>query len=110
MNIFESLENLNVSEECFEDIITLVEGILTPKNNELKSPRDIYNETQPPTVTHKFSNGEEVKQGQLFPTEHTGQVVNAKDVGAEFVKPKRQITIKPRQTKPVEVGGQQKLF
>lgn len=109
MNIFESLENLNVSEECFEDIITLVEGILTPKNSELKSPRDIYNETQP-TVTHKFSNGEEVKQGQLFPTEHTGQVVSAKDVGAEYIKPKRQVNEKPRQTKPVEVEGQQKLF
>ena len=28
MNIFESLENLNVSEECFEDIIGLVEELL----------------------------------------------------------------------------------
>ena len=32
MNIFESLENLNVSEECFEDIVSIVEGII----NELK--------------------------------------------------------------------------
>jgi hypothetical protein len=110
MKIFESLENLNVSEKCFNDIISLVEDILTPKNNELKSPRDIYNETQPPTVTHRFSNGEEVEQGQLFPTEHTGQVVNAKDVGAEYVKPKRQIKRKPKQIKPIEVEGQQKLF
>lgn len=28
MNTFENLENLNVSEECFEDIITIVEDIL----------------------------------------------------------------------------------
>jgi hypothetical protein len=28
MNIFESLENLNVSEECFDDIMDIVEGIL----------------------------------------------------------------------------------
>lgn len=109
MNIFESLENLNISEECFEDIIALVEDILTPKNNELKSPRDIYNENQP-FVIHKFSNGQEVKQEQLLPTEQTGQVVNAKDVGAEYTRPKRQVTRKPKQTKPVEVEGQQKLF
>ena len=32
MNIFESLESLNVSEECFEDIVSIVEGII----NELK--------------------------------------------------------------------------
>ena len=34
MNIFESLENLNVSEECFDDIIGIVEEYI----NELKAP------------------------------------------------------------------------
>ena len=34
MNIFESLENLNVSEECFDEIVGLVEEII----NELKAP------------------------------------------------------------------------
>ena len=29
MDIFESLENLNVSEECFEDIVGLVEDIVS---------------------------------------------------------------------------------
>ena len=29
MDIFESLENLNVSEECFEDIVSIVEDILS---------------------------------------------------------------------------------
>ena len=28
MNIFESLENLNVSEECFDDIMGIVEGVI----------------------------------------------------------------------------------
>lgn len=28
MNIFENLENLNVSEECFEDIMSIVEDLL----------------------------------------------------------------------------------
>ena len=32
MSIFESLENLNVSEECFNDIVEIVEEII----NELK--------------------------------------------------------------------------
>ena len=34
MSIFESLENLNVSEECFNDIMDLVEAML----NELHAP------------------------------------------------------------------------
>lgn len=28
MDIFESLESLNVSEECFDDIVTMVEAML----------------------------------------------------------------------------------
>jgi hypothetical protein len=31
MNIFESLENLNVSEECFDEIMELVEELLSEK-------------------------------------------------------------------------------
>ena len=34
MDIFESLENLNVSEECFDDIMGIVEEYI----NELKAP------------------------------------------------------------------------
>ena len=33
MNIFESLENLNVSEECFDEIMGLVEEILSEEDN-----------------------------------------------------------------------------
>ena len=33
MNIYESLENLNVSEECFDDIMGIVEEILSEGNN-----------------------------------------------------------------------------
>ena len=36
MNIFESLENLNVSEECFEDIVGLVEAELKKYQSGLK--------------------------------------------------------------------------
>lgn len=34
MNIFESLENLGVSEECFEDIVTMVEAMLSETSDE----------------------------------------------------------------------------
>ena len=34
MNIFESLENLNVSEECFDEIMDIIESII----NELHAP------------------------------------------------------------------------
>ena len=82
MGIFEELENLNVSEECFESILDLIEGILTPKDKELKSPRDVYNETQekPPVVYHKFSNGQTAAQGQLFKTNDTGKTVKGPEV------------------------------
>ena len=35
MNIFENLENLGVSEACFNDIIDIVEGILSNKEQKL---------------------------------------------------------------------------
>ena len=43
MNIFENLENLNVSEECFDDIIGIVEEILSealPDAVEKRYPRE----------------------------------------------------------------------
>lgn len=33
MNIFESLENLNVSEECFDDILNIVEDLLNEEDS-----------------------------------------------------------------------------
>ena len=36
MNIFESLENLNVSEECFDEIIVLAEEIINEVSDEWK--------------------------------------------------------------------------
>ena len=41
MDIFESLENLNVSEECFGDILSIVKGYL----NEKMTDKDNYIET-----------------------------------------------------------------
>ena len=40
MNIFESLENLNVSEECFEDIVQLVEYFISEEELDMEK---VYN-------------------------------------------------------------------
>ena len=44
MDIFESLENLNVSEECFEDIVGLVEKYLVtaPEYSKKYIPGKLY--------------------------------------------------------------------
>ena len=38
MDIFESLENLNVSEECFDDIMDIVRGIIREEEENKESP------------------------------------------------------------------------
>lgn len=40
MDIFESLENLNVSEGCFEDIINIVEDILNEREQDPKKVKE----------------------------------------------------------------------
>lgn len=40
MDIFESLENLNVSEECFNDIMGIVEDLLSTINKSNKSAKE----------------------------------------------------------------------
>lgn len=103
MSIFESLENLNVSEECFEDIVRLVKEMISLREEEEEHPY----------VIHKFSDGTEVKQGQMFSTDQTGKVVDARKVGAEYVRPKRRRTSAPKNQapkKPQAGEGQLKLF
>ena len=36
MNIFENLENLNVSEECFKSIVDIIEGIINETSPEAR--------------------------------------------------------------------------
>lgn len=64
MNIFESLENLNVSEECFNDVLNIVEKVI--ENTELikqygttevqklpKEVRRMYYPTNKDDITNK---------------------------------------------------------
>jgi benzoyl-CoA reductase/2-hydroxyglutaryl-CoA dehydratase subunit BcrC/BadD/HgdB len=43
MDIFESLENLNVSEECFNDIVGVVEDLIGVTQKNLKDAEKKYN-------------------------------------------------------------------
>ena len=47
MDIFESLENLNVSEECFDEIMDMVEGLLS--------------ESLKQEISKKAGNGDDIK-------------------------------------------------
>ena len=40
MNIYENLENLNVSEECFNDIMGIVEATINERNKENKEKKN----------------------------------------------------------------------
>lgn len=71
MNIFESLENLNVSEECFDEIMGIVENIVSAINKSNYSP-----EKKAELKRKAFLNaGKESTQAQeregLHPTKHT---------------------------------------
>ena len=57
MDIFESLENLNISEACFEDIINRVQYLI---------------EEQPKYTINFPKTGRQADQLQLFATEQTG--------------------------------------
>lgn len=77
MNIFESLENLNVSEECFDEIMGLVEEYISETSNEkahaaseeshkrYNNARNAYDTTKTMidrNKKNKFFSAEEIKE------------------------------------------------
>ena len=42
MDIFESLENLNISEECFNNIMSIVEDIVSAAEDNFKNAKNRY--------------------------------------------------------------------
>ena len=52
MNIFESLENLNVSEECFDDIMDMVEGIMAQAIKNRDAARAYFRSDAAEPVAH----------------------------------------------------------
>ena len=61
MNIFESLENLNVSEECFNDIVSLVEKQLEKKST--KDPHEYVEKKKCSWCEDEYPSDEINKEG-----------------------------------------------
>ena len=117
MNIFESLESLNVSEKCFDDIMSIVEEILNEdtesyaekKAAQLKGKRDdsayrVYGSKYNPETVKRhegaynkaFQNTN--KRIDKFET-LAGKARKAKEAGIEAVAKKEQERIKKNETR-----------
>ena len=71
MDIFESLENLNVSEECFDDIINMVEEILNfnpfefaRKFNKYSDAKQDYENQKAEDKMYKGSKSERIQKAK----------------------------------------------
>ena len=68
MNIFESLENLNVSEECFDDIMGIVEELLS---EDIKS--EVYKKVAPEKRYELLQKVDKNKENEMS-DRHTRQM------------------------------------
>lgn len=92
MDIFESLENLNVSEECFDEIINIVEEIIAETSGQLRNNLIAGREHQvmvtgrKKDVTKAARSAAEAKAGKHFGAEPTAEQ-------AKFLRAERQAKI-----------------
>ena len=73
MDIFESLENLNISEECFNDIINIVESIINEGQKQIRKP---YKQ-QLPLLIDRAIEKEYSNPGSKEAEDATKEAVNA---------------------------------
>jgi hypothetical protein len=73
MDIFENLENLNVSEECFEEIMDMVEGIVTEKMTDW----DNYVSTARKVLPERIKNGH---GGRILHATRVSSMPSEKDI------------------------------
>lgn len=82
MNIFESLENLNVSEECFEDIVRLIEAKIDDDIKSENSKRRHYQKQSKRLGGHlkKLENAEnkQFEKGNHWAVHALQQALNKK--------------------------------
>ena len=66
MNIFENLEQLNVSEECFEDILNIVEDYILERNKENRQKKKDWEINKTPEISPLYSERKKraVHQGE----------------------------------------------
>lgn len=93
MNIFESLENLNVSEECFNDIMGIVEKLITEADNEnnngnSKEPINFRKEQIAKRINQLMQSGE---IDQVHQTKNGNAVVGDPNLANELNGYKKEI-------------------
>ena len=69
MNIFESLNNLGVSEACFNDIVVLVEEFIFERNKENRQKKKEWELNRTLETKHPMYSGD--KKGGVARTERT---------------------------------------
>lgn len=108
MNIFESLENLNVSEACFEDIVKIVEEMINEvsdkwKQMHLDKAKDItqyfknkYGEAKDKYREERSSkNGDEVLDASAKLAKHQSREEKLENAIKKHDKAKAEGRIKP---------------
>ena len=81
MNIFESLENLNVSEECFEEIMEMVEALIKEADHHANKENPVVKITD---KNYKVASGKSLPGP--FNKNHVGQyIVYNKDTDASYL-------------------------
>lgn len=88
MNIFESLENLPVSEECFDEIMGLVEEILSEAENKNNKPINFRREQIAKRINQLMKSGEIDK---VVPTNNGSAVIGDPDLANEINGYKQEI-------------------
>lgn len=74
MDIFESLENLSVSEECFEDIMSIVEGLLN--ESLLDTSKKLYNKYIKKDTFDTIKDAERIADQNVADTKSVRRHVN----------------------------------
>lgn len=90
MNIFESLESLNVSEKCFNDIISIIEELLS---------EDVYHE-----ILNKYGRPEYNAKGQ--PTNRAAELLHKRD---EAVGKEKQEAMERERINPLQMYTKRKI-
>ena len=118
MDIFESLENLNVSEECFDEIMGIVEEIIAETNDKKyreQTSKYIYDISRPDCYRERKNKKDDVNSPDLhdlvlkhseknkLPYEKHVELSNK----AEQVKNKHEKNLSPEEKERAEKGRQE---
>lgn len=77
MNIFESLENLNVSEECFSDIMRIVEEIINEVSQETADRVSLQRYIDKREAKDKYDNTKDSKDYEKYMHKNTKKYNNS---------------------------------